>query len=494
MGRKFSRREFLRLGGAGVAGAALLGGAACTGGAGSLVRREAPEDAMNIILVIVDSLRKDAVGAYGGDRIRTPSIDALTGDSLRFDRFFPESVPTIPARRSIHTGLRSFPFRNWEYEPGDVRVYGWEPIPDGQVTISEVLGDAGFETAIVTDTRHQFEPHMNFMERFHIRRKIEGQEWSEYRPARQADEERVQRYLLDAYRGTHVESKIRQYVANTEGRETEEDWFAPQVFIQAMEVLEELKESRPFFLTVDVFDPHEPWDPPLKYVYLYDDPDYDGIEPITVKYGDAGYLDERLLQRARALYAGETTMMDRWFGEFLNKVDELGLFEETLLIFVSDHGLQLGDYGVVGKVSSRLFPDLMDIPMLIRHPEGKGRGQTTDYFSAFHDIPATIADMLGFEPADQPLDGVSLAPLLEGQRPAAERPYMVSGYDRFVWSRDDRYVYMSENRGENPSLYDLREDPEQRRDISGEKPEVAREIFDRIVEEAGGGPLPRYDI
>ena len=69
---------------------------------------------MNVIVVILDSLRRDHVGVYGNDRIRTPNLDALAKESLRFTRAYPESIPTLPARRAIHTGKRTWPFRNWE--------------------------------------------------------------------------------------------------------------------------------------------------------------------------------------------------------------------------------------------------------------------------------------------------------------------------------------------------------------------------------------------
>ena len=108
---------------------------------------------MNVVVVIVDSLRKDHVGAYGNDWIKTPSLDALAGQSLRFTRAYPESIPSIPARRGIHTGLRSFPFRDWEkWYDDDVSLRGWQPIPRDQTTLAEILADEGYQNLFVTDT------------------------------------------------------------------------------------------------------------------------------------------------------------------------------------------------------------------------------------------------------------------------------------------------------------------------------------------------------
>src|SRR4028119_2097598 len=99
---------------------------------------------MNVVLVILDSLRKDHLGVYGNDRVRTPNLDAFAGESFRFTRAYPESLPTICARRAIHTGMRTFPFRNRVELPGETfQPAGWQPIPEDQVTRPETRGAAG---------------------------------------------------------------------------------------------------------------------------------------------------------------------------------------------------------------------------------------------------------------------------------------------------------------------------------------------------------------
>ena len=102
------------------------------------------------------------------------------------------------------------------------------------------------------------------------------------------------------------------------------------VFTRAADYLELLSENGPFFLTVDSYDPHEPWDPPEEYVKMYDDEPYNLKEPFSVIYGPSSYLDHRELERMKARYSAEITMMDRWLGHFLDKMEELNLFENTL--------------------------------------------------------------------------------------------------------------------------------------------------------------------
>jgi arylsulfatase A-like enzyme len=118
-GRELTRKDFLSVAGAGATGAAVLGASLLASGCGT-GRGARP----NVILVIVDSLRKDHVGAYGNDWIKTPSLDALAGESLRFTRAYPDAMPTIPARRAIHTGMRTWPTRAPDH--------GWTPIPEEQ--------------------------------------------------------------------------------------------------------------------------------------------------------------------------------------------------------------------------------------------------------------------------------------------------------------------------------------------------------------------------
>ena len=477
----------MKVAGAGTAGLALLGTSAAGSGCSYLPRGGSR---MNVILIILDSWRKDHVGAYGNEQIQTPSLDALAKESLSFTRAYPESIPTIPARRAIHTGLRTWPFRDWDPPEWDViQLYGWQPIPEDQTTLAEILQAEGYHTALVTDTQHEFKPAYNFHRGFNSFDFIRGQERDYYKPHWLAEDE-LDRCLLGGAHRFKQESIMQQYFANTAGRKTEEDWFAPQVFARATELLEGASKGQPFFLVVDCFDPHEPWDPPRHYVDLYDAADYDGPEPMITSYGDTGYLTERQLERMRALYAGEVTMTDRWLGYFLEKVDDLGLTGDTLLLVLSDHGHALGEHGVAGKLPSAMYPELTDILFFVRHPEGKGAGQTSGYYASTHDIAPTVLGATDIEPP-APMDGHDLGLLLDGKDPG-RRPHFTAGYNDYVWTRDDRYVMTARNDGAAARLYDLQSDPQQTQDIAGNHPDIVQRMFDEYVLEDAGGPLPRY--
>ncbi len=447
---------------------------------------------MNVVVVLLDSLRKDHVGAYGNSWIQTPNLDALASESLVFNRSYPESIPTIPARRAIHTGKRTWPFRNWIPQKGETFFpAGWQRIPEEETTIAELLVEEGFQTALITDTQHEFKASMNFQRGFDVFDFIRGQERDKWQAASSADEDLVRRMTVAGNDQSMVD-KVRQYIANTAHRKGEEDYFAPLVFNRSMDYLDKARNSQPFFLVIDSFDPHEPWDPPKKYIDLYDDPDYNGREPVAPNYGPSGYLTEREIERMRALYAGEVTMTDKWFGNFMNRMDDLGLMENTLLIVTSDHGVSLAEHGYTGKVAEAMWPELTDVPLFIRHPEGRGAGQTSDFYASLQDFAPTILSQMDLEVHEQ-MEGQDLSPLFDGNAPNEERPHFTLGYNDHSWTRDDDYVLVCRSDGDSPRLYDINEDPNMDTNIASENPDIVKRMFDEyILKDAGGEPLPIY--
>jgi arylsulfatase A-like enzyme len=340
---------------------------------------------------------------------------------------------------------------------------------------------------LVTDTYHQFYPYRNFHRGFKVYHWIRGQERDPYRPPSLVSEKEMRKHYLILGEG----DKARQYLANIKGRrKAEEDWFAPKVFLQAMELLNGARRREPFFLVVDCYDPHEPWDPPEKYIRLYDPDGYEGKEPLNDNYGKDDYLTDRQLLRMRALYSAEVTMADRWLGNFLQRAQELELMENTLLILLSDHGHALGEHGYTGKPPYALWPELVDIVFLVRHPEGKGAGETSDFYASTYDVAPTVLGTLGIEPPE-PMEGQDLSVLLDGKEPEP-RNYFTSAFKDHVWSRDESYVMFARNDGAEPRLYDVRTDPQQTRDLAEDAPETVEKMFEEYVLKDAGGALPTH--
>jgi arylsulfatase A-like enzyme len=490
MSNTVTRRRFLKAAGAGTFGAALFGSSAALGfRQGSYLPKGGSK--MNVVVVNLDSLRRDHVGAYGNPWIKTPNLDALARESLRFTRPYPESIPTINARRAIYTGVRTWPFRDWVPQRGETFYpAGWQRMPEDQTSLAETLLENGYETALITDTYHQFKPSMNFQRGFGVFDFLRGQERDHFRPAKATPEEEVDRYTV-AGNDASMREKVRQYRANVAGRRGEEDWFGPRVFLRGMEYLEvAARVGGPFFLVVDSFDPHEPWDPPEEYANMYGEPTGTG-EPIAPNYGPADYLEEEELARMRSLYAGEVTLTDKWFGRFVDRMADLGLLESTILIAFSDHGVSLGEHGYTGKVAEAIWPELKDIVFYVRHPEGGGAGRTSDFRAGFQDIAPTVLAQMGME-QPQPMDGQDLSPILEGKGPERERPYVTLGYGNYSWAEDDGWALSVRNDGGEARLYDLAQDPGMDKNVAGANPERVKSMYEGyIVKDAGGQP-PMY--
>jgi arylsulfatase A-like enzyme len=483
---RLNRRRFLEAGAAGAAGAALLQNAGCsmdeTGAGGP----------MNVLLLIIDSLRPDHVGAYGASYVRTPNVDRIAARGLRFNRAFPEAMVTIPARRSIFTTKRIFPYRNFVPNKELGISPGWLPIEDTEHTFTSEFRRHGYWVAQVSDN-----PHLAFTKAYEPFRKTFSH-WKSVpghsgfiRPPESIPLSTVRDWLPEFLRDERYMPGMRKYLANSGGGVDEEETVAARIFKEAANTLEEARLRQPFCLTVDCFDPHEPWSPTPKYVDMYRHPDYRGPNIGVTDYGFARNWTPALLRHLHAIYAAEVTQTDVWLGHFLDRFFELGLEENTVILLLSDHGYLLGERGYTGKVPSQLHPELAQVPFVIAHPDRRAAGRTHAYFASTHDVGPTLLSMVGLEPPDW-MEGTDLSPALEGGDPAERRDFHYGGmYNRFFIRTDD-WVLIGDNRGLERHMYDLRLDPRELNNVLDDHPDVNEELY-RTVLDAAGGPLPYYE-
>jgi arylsulfatase A-like enzyme len=482
---RLNRRRFLQAGAAGAAGAALLGNSACS------MEETGSRERMNVLLLIVDSLRPDHVGAYGSPQVQTPNVDELATRGLRFNRAFPEAMVTIPARRSIFTTRRIFPFRNFVPNEELGQSPGWLPIDDTAHTFTSELRRQGYWVAQVSDNPHlgftnAFEP---FRQSFSHWKSVVGQSGF-YKPPESVPLSVVYDWLPDPLRDERYVPGMRKYLANSGGGVNEEETVAARLFKEGAATLDEARLRQPFCLTVDCFDPHEPWSPVEKYVRMYRDPTYDGPNIGVTRYGFARNFSDQEIRHLHAIYAAEVTQTDRWLGHFMQRFYELGLDENTVILLLSDHGYLLGERGYTGKVPSQLHPELAQVPFIVALPDRRAAGRTSSYFASTHDVGPTLLSLVGLRPPGW-MEGTDLSPVLDGGRPAERRDFHYGGmYNRF-YIRTDDWVLIGDNRGKERTLYNLREDPHEYFDVVDKHPEVSQELY-RTVLEAAGGPLPYY--
>ncbi len=449
---------------------------------------------MNCVLIIVDSWRQDHCGCYGCDWIQTPYLDALAEQSVVFTRCYPESLPTLPVRRALHTGRRTYPFNDHWMQKGDfVGAPGWGPIPEDQPTIAELLHERGYRTGFITDTYHQFKPSKNFQRGFDEWHWVRGQEADPYRSGPFISDEALARVLSEQTDNPHRRAMHRQYLMNVAERRSEEDYFPAQVFRGGADWLHRNQDAERFFLVLDSFDPHEPWDPPAYYRKLYD-PDEMPVDVIWSTYGPAHAFTERELRRMRANYAGEVTMTDRWLGHFLQALHDSGREEDTVLAVISDHGHNLGDSNLTGKQGHPLTRAVADLIMMIRLPgttgvspvvsEGSGRGaRRTDALCYNHDLTTTLLSLLG-EEIPTGMEGIDLTPVMEGKQPGRE--HVTVAWGPHTTMIEDKWWCNALFWGGEPLVYDLETDPALTTNVAAAHPEVVERAVEVFRQDAGG--------
>ncbi len=344
---------------------------------------------MNIILVMSDTFRYDNLSCYGPARAKTPRLDQFAGESYVFNNAYCSSFPTIPNRYDLMSGY--FGFIDHE----------WQPLPPETVTLQQVLSASGVVTQLIADNPHLVEMGFNYERGFDAWEWIRGQETDKWQTS-----------PAEVHIPPGVEQKLRTpnffktYLRNTAWWQGEEDRFTPRTIKAACDWLDRNQDQEQFFLYLDMFDPHEPWDAPKKYVDLYN-PGYQGLEIIYPNNGFwRDFLTEDELNHIRALYLAEVSMVDHWFGVLLDKIEELGMTEDTAVIFMSDHGYLFGEHDLSGKSlfteeegaiyyeSTPLYAELRRIPLMIRLP-GQTEGQHISALVQTPDLNPTILEMAG---------------------------------------------------------------------------------------------------
>ena len=445
---------------------------------------------MNIVLVIIDSLRQDHVGAYGNEWISTPHLDAFACEAVKFTRCYPESLPTLPVRRALHTGSRTFPYHGHHDYKGDFSgAPGWGPIPEDQDTMAEVLREAGYRTAFVTDCYHQFKPSKNFHRGFDEWRWIRGQEADPYRSGPRVSWEDIGRHMATSpEKDPGMANFLRTYLGNNAYRHTEQDYYPARVFTEASRWIWDNQDAKNIFVVVDSFDPHEPWDPPVYYRRMYD-PDDDAVDLIQSIYGPwEGRIAPRNLKRLQANYCGEVTLVDRWFGYFMDTLRVTGRLDDSVVAVISDHGHNIGyepgDKGLVSKQGHPMTHGVADLVMMVRHPEGQAAGETYDGLLYNHDLTATLYSLAGIEPR-QSLDGLDFWPKVLSSDSNA-RDHVTIAWGPLVTVTTDDWWYNANIWGEGELLYRLREDPNLEHSLAESKPDVCRDLLGLAVQDAGG--------
>jgi len=465
------RRGFVRKTGLGAAGLSMAGTAlSCLSlsqltGCGSRPGRKP-----NIIFIMADDLGYGDLGCYGQEKVRTPHIDRLAAEGMRFTDHYAGSTVCAPSRCSLMTGLHT----GHTYIRGNLAVQpeGQHPIPADSVTVARLLQGAGYVTGAtgkwgLGPPGSEGDPINQGFDYFYG-----------YNCQRQAH----------FYYPEHLWENDRKIIleGNREGRQ---ETFSHDLI--AGKTLEFIRRNsdRPFFLYVPYTIPHAeivvPEDSLAEYRGTFPETPYVGSH-----YGSH--------ETPRAAFAGMVTRMDRDVGRIRALLEELGIAEDTLIIFTSDNGPHLegghdprffGSSGPLRGFKRDLYEGGIRVPMVAWWPGTITAGTLSDHPSTFWDFLPTACDIAGIDPPTEG-DGISYLPELLGGRGQPEHEYL---YWEFHEQGRKQAVRMGQWKGvrlnvrrdpDGPiELYDLSTDIAEERDVAAEHPEVVHQIR-RIMAEA----------
>lgn len=392
----------------------------------------------NVVMIMADSWQFNYLGCYGADWIKTPNIDRFARESMVFENAYAEGLPTIPVRRALATGRYTLPFA------------GWVPLTYEDTTLADILYRNHTQTALIADCPMLHLPKYGYSRGFDFVQYLRGQEGDHFYsqdPVLHLDPDAMHTPVIDPHNNQEsaisyvTRKELTQYLSHRQYWTSDENQYAARTCRNVVNYLENnVDRNKPFFLWVDFFDPHEPWDPPSVYdrdMQCPYNPDYQGkdlILPVPCLV-DGAYTEEEM-HHIRMLYAEKITMTDKWIGVLLDRMKKLGLYDNTLIVFLSDHGEPLGNgehgHGLMRKCRPWPYEELVHIPLIVRSP-GAEPGRNSSFVQT-PDFAPTVLDYLGVEDElAEEMQGKSLLPLVSGEKDKI-RDFAIAGYHNFSWS------------------------------------------------------------
>lgn len=362
----------------------------------------------NVLLITADQHRFDAVGCNGNPHIRTPNLDRLAAEGVRFTNHMTSCPICTPARASILTGLHPRLHGAWtvgtKLDPSLPGLAHWL---SARGYLTGLLGKAhleaeksnyvlsldgakpyyGFEVAQITEDifAGPYEQWIRSEHPDHIEDMINNSH-EDFRPNSNFDQDHTRMMACFA-------STLPEHLHQTA-------WIADRTIDLARRAG---KEKRPFFAWCSFVDPHHPFNPPEPYASMYDPC---ALPPPHRRPGEneelpAGYCHvkdappEEYL-RIKAHYYGMISHIDAHVGRILAALRQTGQLDNTIIVYTSDHGEYLGDHGLVRK-GPWLYDNLLRVPMLVRLPGGRLAGRIVDELTQHEDIAPTLLTLLGME-------------------------------------------------------------------------------------------------
>ncbi|MDW3648249.1 MAG: sulfatase-like hydrolase/transferase [Bacteroidia bacterium] len=421
----------------------------------------------NLIFILADDLGYGDLASYGHPIIRTPALDQLAREGVSFTQFYSPSPLCSPSRAAMMTGRNPYRSGIKSWIPQGENVY----LRKEEMGLGQVLKAAGYQTYAIG--------------KWHLNGGLDDAKHP--RP----DEHGFEFWLLNHAFALPTHKNPDNFHKNGEALGVVEGYSAQIVVDEAIEVLEKRDPEKPVFLYLPLNEPHTEIASPDEF---------------NAKYASytKGEIDlENLSDRGPGEYYANISHLDFQVGRLLKKLDELGMRENSLVIFTSDNGpvttqwrhwWEVNMYGSTGGLRGRkadLFEGGIRVPCIIRFPGFTAENYVSDIPWHGYDLLPSICKVLGLEvPDDRPIDGEDMSVLWKGESAEREKPMFwpfetrqfddPEGYAYAI--RDGNWKLITDLELSKTLLYDLENDPYEVRELSAQHPEVVKQLLDEIAE------------
>lgn len=414
-----------------------------------------PDNAPNVILITLDTVRAANLSVYGYSRETTPRLQAFAKTGVVFEHALSSSPWTLPAHATMFTG-------RWHHE---LSVDYFLPLDNTFPTLAEFLASLGYLTAGFVANSH-YCGHETGLEQGFIRYQDHvvslGEVFSSTRLRAVFAHKRIRKWLksdekLDRKSAALINSRVLQWLGTV--------------------------GNRPFFLFVNYYDAHSPYLPPSPYDRIFGPPRSRGKISFAERW--MGDRDSRPVSSANAdvqeeinAYDGALKYLDDQMYELFEQISSLGKLNNTLVIITSDHGEAFGEHGLLGHGNS-LYRTSVEVPLIVRFPDRIPRGVRIDTPVTVRDLAATVVGLIGLKD-ESPFPGHSLARYWQGERSSKASPPLLQtllhapgnagwlpvskGDMHSILSEGYRYVLNGDGVEE---LYDFDADPWEHEDLAG---------------------------
>ncbi|HLR25865.1 MAG TPA: arylsulfatase [Fodinibius sp.] len=465
--------------------------------AGSEQQQDTKAGPPNIVYILADDLGYGDVGAYGQEKIKTPNIDRMAAEGMRFTQHYAGSTVCAPSRSVFLTGLHTghTPIRGNK----EIMPIGQEPIPEKYKTVAEVLKEAGYVTGAFG--------------KWGV-----GYPGSEGAPSNQGfdyffgynDQRRAHFYYPEfLFKEQAGQAAERVPLEGNKVRDTSTPNFQhpgagppkkrgtysqDAIMEEALAFIDKQAGGKqPFFAYLPLNLPHASLTVPQSAMEPYLDEEGNSIFE-EKPFPGSGYTKQ---SKPRATYAAMVTLLDDYTGQVIQKLRERGIAKNTLVIFTSDHGPHeeggnnpafFNSNGPFRGIKRDLYEGGIRVPMIAWWPGEIEAGTTSGHISAFQDMMPTFADLSGAEPSQT--DGISMAPTLTGEKEQPKHDYLywefpIAGGKQAVRKGDWKGLRLGvrDNPDAPVELYNLKEDPAEEHNVAEEYPEKVEQMK-KIMEQA----------